>query len=65
MINDFDWVIKILSSCKKEEHINVSDNIFENFRKKWSENIEDSVMDIVFSKKYQSKKQEILKSFFI
>lgn len=63
MINEFDWVIKVLESSKRETHIQTTDKLYKNFKEKWSENIDDSVMDIVFNKKYENKKQEMLKTF--
>lgn len=61
MEKDFNWIIKILNSSKKEEHIEVSEKLFENFKKKWSEFIEDSVNDIVYTRQFNDKKLNIQK----
>jgi hypothetical protein len=61
MEKDFNWVIKILNSSKKEEHIEVSEKLFENFKKKWSEFIGDSVNDIVYTRQFNDKKLNIQK----
>lgn len=61
MEKDFNWIIKILNSSKKEEHIEVSEKLFENFKKKWSEFIEDSVNDIVYTRQFNHKKLNIQK----
>lgn len=61
MEKDFNWIIKILNSSKKEEHIKVSEKLFENFKKKWSEFIEDSVNDIVYTRQFNDKKLNIQK----
>lgn len=61
MEKDFNWIIKILNSSKKEEHIKVSEKLFENFKKKWSEFIENSVNDIVYTRQFNDKKRNIQK----
>ena len=61
MTNDFNWVIKILISSTKEEHIVISEKLFDNFKKKWSELIEDSVKDIVYTRQFNDQKRNIQK----
>lgn len=61
MTNDFNWVIKILISSTKEEHIVISEKLFDNFKKKWSELIEDSVNDIVYTRQFNDQKRNIQK----
>jgi hypothetical protein len=58
---DFNKIIKVLSSSTKKEHIIVCDRLFENFKKKWSELIEDSVNDIIYTSKFNSQKSNIQK----
>lgn len=61
MVNDFNWVLKILSSSTKETHIETSEKLFENFKKKWSELIEDSINDIVYTRQFNDQKRNIRK----
>jgi hypothetical protein len=61
MENDFSWIIRILASSKNLQHIKVSEKLFENFKKKWSEFIEDSVNDIVYTRQFNEKKRNIQK----
>lgn len=37
--NDFDYVIKVLNSCENKEHLEVCENLFNNFKKKWENRI--------------------------
>ena len=39
--NDFDYVIKVLNSCENEEQLEVVNNMFNNFKKKWENKIYD------------------------
>ena len=39
--NDFDYVIKVLNSCENEEQLEVVNNMFNNFKKKWESKIYD------------------------
>ncbi len=61
MVNDFNWVIKILKSSTKYEHITTSEKLFDNFKKKWSELIEDSVNDIIYTRQFNDQKRNIQK----
>lgn len=61
MVNDFNWVIRVLMSSKREEHIKTSEKLFENFKKKWSELIEDSVNDIIYTRQFNDQKRNIQK----
>ena len=61
MENDFNWVIRILISSKNSQHIKISEKLFENFKKKWSELIEDSVNDIIYTRQFNDQKRNIQK----
>ena len=39
--NDFDFVIRVLKSCKNEEHLKVVNTMFNNFKKKWESKVYD------------------------
>ena len=57
--NDFDYVIKVLNSCENEEQLEVVNNMFNNFKKKWESKIYD--LDYVtflyiFDFEYKKKK---------
>lgn len=36
---EYGWVIKVLESCENIEQLIVSQNVFNNFIKKWDKNI--------------------------
>jgi lipid II:glycine glycyltransferase (peptidoglycan interpeptide bridge formation enzyme) len=61
MEKDFSWIIRILYSSTKNEHLIVSDKLFENFKKKWSESIEDSTNNIVYTRRFNKEKNNIQK----
>ena len=57
--NDFDYVIKVLNSCENEEQLEVVNNMFNKFKKKWESKIYD--LDYVaflyiFDFEYKKKK---------
>ena len=57
--NDFDYVIKVLNSCENEEQLEVVNNMFNNFKKKWENKIYD--LDFIsflyiFDFEYKKKK---------
>lgn len=57
--NDFDYVIKVLNSCENEEQLEVVNNMFNNFKKKWENKIYD--LDLIsflyiFDFEYKKKK---------
>lgn len=57
--NDFDFVIRVLKSCKNEEHLEVVNNMFKNFKKKWESKIYDLdyiVFLYTFDWEYKKKK---------
>ena len=61
MEKDFNWIIHILYSSITNEHLIVSEKLFENFKKKWSESIEDSTNDIVYTRRFNKEKNNIRK----
>ena len=57
--NDFDYVIKVLNSCENEEQLEVVNNMFNNFKKKWESKIYDLdyvVFLYIFDFEYKKKK---------
>lgn len=57
--NDFDYVIKVLNSCENEEQLEVVNNMFNNFKKKWESMIYDLdyvVFLYIFDFEYKKKK---------
>ena len=57
--NDFDYVIKVLNSCENEEQLEVVNNMFNNFKKKWESMIYDLdyvVFLCIFDFEYKKKK---------
>ena len=61
MEKDFNWIIHILYSSITNEHLIVSEKLFENFKKKWSESIEDSTNNIVYTRRFNKEKNNIQK----
>jgi len=61
MEKDFNWIINVLHSSITNEHLIVSEKLFENFKKKWSEFIEDSTNDIVYTRRFNKEKNNIQK----
>lgn len=41
MISEYSWVLNVLDSCKTEEQIKTSENLFNLFLNKWEEDISD------------------------
>ena len=39
--NDYTWVIEVLDSCNTEPQVEVCNNLFKQFLKKWSHEISD------------------------
>ena len=57
--NDFDFVIRVLNSCRNEEHLEVVNTMFNNFKKKWESKIYDLdyiVFLYTFDWEYKKKK---------
>ena len=57
--NDFDYVIKVLNSSENEEQLEVVNNMFNNFKKKWESKIYDLdyvVFLYIFDFEYKKKK---------
>ena len=61
MNQEFNWVIKVLSSSKTIFQIQTSEKLFINFKEKWYELIDGGVNEIIFNKKFKDKKEEIKK----
>jgi len=60
--NDFDYVLKVLDSCKTEEHLITVNNMFNNFKIKWEKKLYD--LDMItflytFDFQYKNKKNKI------
>ena len=60
--NDLDYVIKVLNSCENEEQLEVVNNMFNNFKKKWENKIYD--LDLIsflyiFDFEYKKKKNSL------
>jgi len=62
---DFDWVLQILKSCKNDIHLNIAENCFMLWYKKWSFLLKDRVYEYMIGSlksKYKAHKStEILK----
>lgn len=41
MIVEYSWVINVLESCKTNDQIKTSENLFKLFLKKWEDEISD------------------------
>lgn len=41
---DFEFVLRVLNSSENREHIKISDNLFENFKNKWTNKIDCTQM---------------------
>ena len=59
---DFDYVLKVLESCKNHQHLIVTQKLFENFKKKWKGKIYD--LDLIsfmynFESEYKKKKDKL------
>jgi len=39
--NEYSWVIEVLESCNTEPQVMVSNNLFKQFIKKWSDEMSD------------------------
>jgi hypothetical protein len=33
---DYNWVINVLKSCKKQSHLDTTEKCYKQFKKKWS-----------------------------
>ena len=59
---DFDYVLKVLESCKNHQHLIVTQKLFDNFKLKWENKLYD--LDYVttlytFDWEYKKKKNSI------
>lgn len=39
--SDYDWVVKVLQSCKRLEQLTVAENLFKNFINKWIDELSE------------------------
>lgn len=59
---DFDYVLKVLESCENNQHLIVTQKLFDNFKLKWENKLYD--LDYVtilytFDWEYKKKKNSI------
>lgn len=59
MEKDFAWVISVLNSCRKPQHLGAAENLFELFLKKWKSELSD-VQVLTLNKKFVTSKFELI-----
>lgn len=57
---DFEFVLKVLSSCETKEQIKTTEKLFENFKNKWKNNLDCfDILDFMF--KFENKRKKLKK----
>jgi hypothetical protein len=55
---DFEFVLKVLESCKNIDHLKSTQNLFINFKEKWKNKLECyEMVDFMF--KFEQKKIKV------
>jgi len=57
---DFEFVLKVLDSCKTKDQIKTTEKLFDNFKNKWKNTLDCSdILDFMF--KFESKRKKLKK----
>lgn len=57
---DFEFVLKVLSSCETKEQIKTTEKLFENFKNKWKNTLDCfDILDFMF--KFENKRKKLKK----
>ena len=55
---DFDFVLRVLDSCKNIDHLKSTQNLFTNFKTKWKNKLECFEM-VEFMFKFEQKRAKV------
>jgi hypothetical protein len=61
---EFEWVLKVLESCVSESQIRTTENLYDNFIKKWKHDFSYEKI-ITFEHTYKNKKTKKIRRLLI
>jgi hypothetical protein len=57
---DFDFVVRVLNSCKNKEQLKTTEKLFENFKNKWRNEL-DCFDFLQFMFRFENKRKKLKK----